>query len=306
MQFEKAIWQDHPQNPLVEPIKPDWMVADPSVLTPDKTPDGKWHMFANAIIQGIQHFVSDDGISWQRVAKKLFIGIRPYVFLENGIYYLFYEKPVTLRSSAIALRKSEDLVHWSEACVVCSPELKWESKWPLSTNGNPCLVKYQNKYRLYYSASWVFLRDCLFIEPLYISVAESDHIEGPYLKRKDPLIGAQNKPYFRNMGAGSMKVIPPENSGSPWYAFNNGIYRDTQGHSRSEIHLLKSNDGYDWQLIEGGPLLKPETGWKRALVYAMHVVEYNGEWRMYYNARSGWFIGKERIGCAILKDLSEV
>jgi len=300
MNFENAVWTDHPQNPLINPIKPDWMVADPSVLTPDKTPDGKWHLFANAIIQGIQHFVSDDGVSWERVAKKLFIGIRPYVFLENGVYHLFYEKPASIRRSVIAIRKSTDLVNWSEAAVVSAPELKWERRGPMATNGNPCLIKFDGRFRLYYSASWVFLRDCLFFEPLYIGVAESDCIEGPYIKRPEPLIGPSPDPYFRNMGAGSMKIIPPTGENHGWYAFNNGIYRDKDGHSRSEIRLLKSSDGYDWKLCEGEPLIKPEnSGWKRALVYAMHVVEFNGEWRMYYNARDGWFIGKERIGMAV-------
>lgn len=301
MDFKQFEWKDCPDNPLVEPIKPDWMVADPSVLTPDITPDGKWHMFANAIIQGIQHFVSDDGIHWQRVAKKLFIGIRPYVFFEDNLYYLFYEKPDSIRSSVIALRVSPDLVNWSDAKVILKPEYGWEKKWPLATNGNPCLVKYENKYRLYYSASWVFLPDCLFIEPLYIGVAESDNIEGPYVKKTSPIIEPVSDPYFRNMGAGSMKVIPPSNNDDKWCAFNNGIFLDERGKSRSEIHLLESVDGYDWQTVKGPLVTFEDTGWKKALVYAMHVVEYSGEWRMYYNARSGWFIGKERIGVAIAR-----
>lgn len=299
MHFEAMTWQDHPNNPLIEPIRPDWMVADPSVLTPDLTPDGRWHLFANAIIQGIQHFISDDGIHWTRVARKLFIGIRPYIFFQDGIYYLFYEKPASLRRSVVAMRTSSDLNHWSEPQTMISPQYAWEGR-VLVTNGNPCVVKHAGGYRLYFSAGWVFLPDCLFIEPRYIGVAEADCINGPYTKLAEPLIGPSTDPNFRNMGAGSMKVLAPEKANGDWYAFNNGIYKDDAGHSRSEIHLLKSSDGLDWRLISDTPLLAPEAkGWKRALVYAMHVVHYKGEWRMYYNARSGWFIGKERIGMAV-------
>ncbi len=299
MSFETMRWIDHSDNPLIEPVRPDWMIADPCVLTPEQTPDGQWHLFANAIIQGLQHYVSDDGLRWERIGKKLFTGIRPYVFRENGEYFLFYEKPALPLGSVIAMSRSTDLTNWSDPVAVCRPEFPWEGR-VLRTNGNPCLVKHEGRYRLYFAASWVFLPDCLFIEPRYIGVAEAERIEGPYVKRPEPLLGPSEDPAFRNMGAGSMKVIPPAPGSDLWYAFNNGIFKDAEGHSRSEIYLLKSTDGYDWELALPDPLIKPEPqGWKRALVYAMHVIEYQGQWRMYYNARSGWFIGKERIGLAL-------
>jgi len=197
MTFENMTWTDYPDNPLIGPIFPDWMIADPSVLTPDQTPDGRWHLFANAIIQGIQHYVSDDGIAWQRAAKRLFTGIRPYVVQENGLYYLFYEKPASLRRSVVACRTSPDLMQWSEAKTMISPSYPWEGK-RLVTNGNPCLVKHDGKYRLYFSAGWVFLKDCLFIEPSHIGVAEADRIEGPYIKREEPLIGPEADPYWQH------------------------------------------------------------------------------------------------------------
>ena len=298
MNPERLRWEDHPANPLIGPIFPDWMIADPSVLTPDQTPDGRWHLFANAILKGIRHFVSDDGVAWRPVGYGLFLGIRPFVYLEAGVYHLFYEKAASLRRSVIARRTSTDLNTWSAPVTVLEPQFPWEGRG-LRTNGNPCLVKYAGGYRLYFSASWVFLPDCLFIEPRCVGVAEAASIEGPFVKRETPLFGPSAEPYWRNMGAGSMKVLPP-NADGVWYAFNNGIYRDKEGRSRSEIHLLKSADGLDWRVVSERPLLAPEAqGWKRALVYAMHVVEYQGEARMYYNARDGWFIGRERIGMAV-------
>lgn len=298
MDFTRFTWPDHPKNPLILPRFPDWMIADPTVLPPSQTPDGRWHLFANAIIKGIQHFVSDDGVEWERIGTGLFLGIRPYVVLENGLYHLFYEMADFPRGSVIARRTSADLTHFSGPEIVARPEFEWEGK-RLRTNGNPCLVRHGGRYALYFSAGWVFLKDCLFLEPRHIGVAWADRIEGPYVKHPTPLISPAPEPRFRNLGAGSMKVLPPDAPGAPWWAFNNGIFLDEQGRSRSEIHLLTSRDGLGWELASASPLLTfGDAGWKRALVYAMHVVEHDGEWRMYYNARDGWFIGKERIGLA--------
>lgn len=304
MSLETLRFVDHEKSPLIGPSFPDWLIADPCVLQPHETPDGRWHLFANAIIQGIQHFVSDDGLAWERVAKKVFGGIRPFIFKEGEEYHIFYEAGHGWHGSATYRRVSRDLVTWSEPQLAIAPQYDWEGGFVrdfVRTNGNPCVVKHEGRYRLYFSAGVVFLRDCLFFEPRVIGVAEADAIEGPYEKRPEPLIQPAPEPFFRNFGAGSMKVLTPEMSGeSAWYAFNNGIYLDAEGHSRSEIRLLKSADGYAWELVSPEPLVAPtDEGWKRALVYAMHVIRVNGQWRMYYNARDGWFIGKERIGLAL-------
>lgn len=43
----------------------------------------------------------------------------------------------------------------------------------------------------------------------------------------------------------------------------------------------------------------PDEGWRKAIVYQLDLVAWNGEWRMYYNARSGWKDGIEKIGCSV-------
>ncbi|MCB1155836.1 glycosyl hydrolase family 43, partial [bacterium] len=122
---------------------------------------------------------------------------------------------------------------------------------------------------------------------------------GPYRKWPSPLIGPSERYYWRSLGAGSVKVRPPS-GGMPWLAFNNGIFKDAAGHSRSQIHLLESADGLVWDPVGTEPIVAPEPGWKEAFVYAMDFVEYGGEIRLYYNARDGWLRGKERIGCAVV------
>lgn len=300
MTLDSLRFVDHAANPLIEPAFPDWLIADPCVFLPENTPDGVWHLFANAILQGIQHFTSTDGVKWERVGKKVFGGIRPYVYKEGDTYHIFYESALGWHGSGIYRRRSTDLFTWSEPDLVLAPQYDWEGGF-VRTNGNPCLVRHEGRYRLYFSAGVIFLRDCLFFEPKYIGVAESESLDGVFEKRAEPLIRPAPEPFFRNFGAGSMKVITPEEAGDgSWWAFNNGIYHDAEGRSRSEIRLLKSHDGYDWRLVSEAPLLAPtDEGWKRALVYAMHAVKVGQQWWMYYNARDGWFIGKERIGLAI-------
>jgi hypothetical protein len=47
-------WIDHPDNPLISPPWPEFLIADPSVVTPDISPDDQWHLFAHSLI-GIHH-----------------------------------------------------------------------------------------------------------------------------------------------------------------------------------------------------------------------------------------------------------
>ncbi len=78
------------------------------------------------------------------------------------------------------------------------------------------------------------------------------------------------------------------------------IYRDAAGASRSAILLLASTDGFAWTQVDPEPIIRPEgSGWKRAFVYQLDVARGGRELRIYYNARSGWFLGAERIGVAI-------
>ena len=63
-------WRDDPRNPLIKPRPPDWIIADPTFITSEESPDGLWHLFAHSIITGINHFKSKDGITWQNSFDK--------------------------------------------------------------------------------------------------------------------------------------------------------------------------------------------------------------------------------------------
>lgn len=290
-------FEDHPDNPLISPPGREFIIADPTVVVPDKSPDNRWHLFAHSL-RGIHHYASDDGIDWKHKQGPLFIGMRPFIFIENG-YHLFYERFARPWRTVVAVRSSTDLENWSEPRTVLSPSRPWEGRI-LRTNSNPCVVRHDGRYRLYYAAGWIWLKDCYFIEPKFIGVAESDLLLGPYKKMTDPILSPGPDPYWRNLGAGSIKVLEKSDDEN-LFALNNGIYIDKKGQSRSEIWLLESTDGIDWNVASEQPLVAPEPGWKNALVYAMHLSEYEGQLYLYYNARDGWFRGTERIGVAVGK-----
>ncbi len=70
---EWSAFRDYPGNPLIEPHWPAWIIADPTVLPPELTPDGRWHLFANGL-RGIDHFTSADGFAWTQVDPEPIIG----------------------------------------------------------------------------------------------------------------------------------------------------------------------------------------------------------------------------------------
>lgn len=286
-------WTDHPANPLIEPPRPEWLLGDPTVLPPEEAPDGRWHLLANTL-RGVHHFVSADGVRWSACQWRIFPGMRAS-FVPGERYAVVYEHFLSLRRTAVALRRSPDLLTWSKPTYLLKAELPWEGR-VLRNLSCPCIVRIEDRCRLYYSAASVFLTDCKFPEPRHVGAAEADRLEGPYRKRPEPILSPDPSTPYRNLGAGSFKVYREDGL---WVGYNNGIYKDDEGRSRSAICLLLSEDGIRWEYAHRRPIVAPEEGWKRALVYAMDVVPRGEERRLYYNARDGWFRGSERIGLAI-------
>lgn len=297
MNIDEFEWKDHPSNPLIEPPWPEWMIADPTVLMPDESPDGLWHMFANSLLR-LHHYTSEDGIEWKR-AGKVCPGIRPFLRRFNRTYYLFFEKYIRPWKSFIAVRESEDLKRWGPMRIILRPSLSWHGRI-LRTCGNPCVLPWRGEFLLFYSAATVLLKDCMFPEPRYIGIAKADHITGPYNPHPRPIFSPDPADPYRNLGAGAIKVVADERRNLLW-GFNNGIFIDPEGHSRSAIMLLKSVDGINWEQDSEEPIIEPEEGWKCALVYALDVKFLKDRAYLYYNARDGWLIGKERIGLSVGK-----
>ncbi|MFW5878476.1 MAG: hypothetical protein ACOCVR_01525 [Myxococcota bacterium] len=295
LDLSAAKWVDEPGNPLIEPPRPHWMIADPTVVSPADSPDSRWHLVANSV-GFLNHFVSDDGLSWDLQGKSLFRGFRPHLFKDGEDFLLLYELHVRPWLSGIYSRRSRDFRSWSEPRKLLGAERNEIDGRAISFAGNPCLVKAGDEYRLYFSSGWVFLRDCLYFEPRYIGLAVSDCAEGPYERRPGHLIGPDPGHPLLNMGAGSLKLL--SDGGSGWWVFQNGIFKDAEKRSRSAIFLHHSEDGVTFESIPTTTIIGPEPGWKRAFVYAFDPVLHGDELRLYYNARDGWLRGRERIGMA--------
>lgn len=285
--FKKINWKLYPQNPILKSPCFTPLIADPSLILNTESPDGKFHLFCHTLF-GIHRYESNDGFKWD-FGKLLFRhGMRPFVYKENNIFYLLYERYTPFQivfswfsswkwNSHIEIRTSKDLKTWSFPKKILEPSLNWHVHTSYGKSiGNPCLVKIENnKYRLYYSASLSLIPDCGFCEPTYIGAAESDEIFGPYTYLKNPLIFPDNP--NRNLAAGSIKVLKTENG---FVGFENCIYQNSDGRSGSSIYLLNSTDGIKWDFLSKEPLLSPSTGWMKSHIYAMdvkfHPIEKNG------------------------------
>jgi len=292
-------WTDHAKHPLIDPPPSEFLLGDPTVVLPAESPDGKWHLFANSLF-GVHHHVSADGVKWQRLTPALFgaFAFRPYVYQEAGTYYLLFEK-IKGTTSVIRVSTSEDLFSWTEPKTILEPKLAWEKELT-TTVGNPYLTRRGGKYWLYYSASGVWLADAGVYEPKYIGLARADGITGPYVKESKPLISPAAKDLWRNLGAGSMKLLDERIAGK-LIALNNGIYKDAAGKNRSAILVMSSDDGLAWQDVCPGAALAPTgAGWKKALVYAFDTARVGDEIWVYYNGRDGWAPATERIGLSML------
>jgi len=310
----KAIsWTDYSENYLIDHPALSPVLADPTFVFPENSPDGRWHLFAHSV-WGVHHFVSADGIKWKDRGVAIANAMRPYLYSEGDVYYLFYEKyrPLSLVLSWIKGRKwyseiavshSTDLKKWSAPKVLIRPELPWHASGPNKSVSNPCLVKQGDAYILYYSASLVYLPDCGFNEPDSIGLARSANPEGPYEVMEKPVIEVNKSDPWCNLSCGSIKVIKCDDG---YVGFENGIYWDgVKKQSGSAIIVLKSHDGVKWERLLQEPVLRPTTGWRRSHIYACDVRYHEPEmrWYMYYNARNGWPVaeGQERIGLLVGK-----
>jgi len=306
--FASLRWIDD-QRPLIEPRGLSPLVADPSFLFPEETPDGRWRLYAHTAF-GIHAFVSGDGLAWRDLGMVVANAMRSFIRRFPDGYRLYCEKyrplaiPLQLLprrprwSSRIEVRRSLDLSSWGPPRTLVEPVLPWQQDERLGRSvGNPCLVQDGGRWLLYFSASLAFVPDCGFDEPRFIGLATSASPDGPFTVAPTPVVDPADDPLPGVIGAGSMKVVRAEDG---FVALQNKIHRDGTGRSRSALFLLRSTDGSRWEPAASAPLLAPGTGWRRSHVYACDARfrESERRWYLYYNARDGWYKteGRERIG----------
>ena len=126
-------WFPFSDKPVIQSLWYMPRLCDPFFLFPEDSPDGKWHLFGHTWV-GIEHFTSENGISWQPRKMIELRGHSPSIFRQDGMWYLLYEKHdasfVSLKkrlrgkrgeknkSSRFEIRSSSDLIIFSEPKVI--------------------------------------------------------------------------------------------------------------------------------------------------------------------------------------------
>lgn len=305
-EFNKAEFKLYENNPIIHNPLTSFVIADPSVLTPQMCHDQKWHLFCHTFF-GVYHYVSDDGISFNKAGKVVPRAMRPDINYIDGKYYLFYErtKPVIFNAmtlvggkwkSEIYCTESLDLKAWSKPYLVLGKTQPFEEDENGQALSNPFLMKTGDKYRLYYSCGQTFIKDCGFCEPTHISFAESRRITNGYLSRTAPIISPDKSIKHLNLCSGCLKVYKLKDC---YIGLQNGIFEEN-GKSHSAIMLLKSDDGINFEFVR--PFLVPQkcrdSNWMAQYVYACCLTYYEGKLRLYFNARNvaNNLRGRESIG----------
>lgn len=296
-------------SPILKPWGASIVVADPSLITPDISHDGKWHMFFHTTF-GVCFCSSDDGVNFGKPKKILSRAMRPNINYIDGKYYLFYERTAPLIINAlnvinavkwkseIYVCESTDLLEWSKPEPVIEEARGFEKSERGSAISNPFLIREKEVNRLYYSCGMTFIDDCGFCEPTYINFAESKEIKSGYVSNNKPIISPDKNDPYLNLCSGCLKVYKLADG---YIGIQNGIY-ERDGKSHSAIILLTSADGKSFEfakvLIE--PSVVDGKDWMKQFVYASHLVKHGNKLRLYFNARdtSDMIRGRECIGFA--------
>lgn len=297
------------ESPVLSPFGGSVLVADPSLLTPDQTPDKMWHMFFHTTF-GVYRSCSFDGVRFEKAQKVVSRAMRPNINRVGDLYYLFYERTRPLLFNGLNII---NLAKWKSHIYVCtSPDLvRWSVPRPVVTSAggyersprgssisNPFLLETDGKYRLYFSSGLTFIDDCGFCEPTYIQYAESDAVDNGYVSCKEPVISPDKSSPYLNLCSGCLKVYHLKDG---FIGIQNGIYEEN-GASHSAIFLLTSPNGkkFDFAKMLVTPRADDRKSWMHQFVYASHLVRYGNVLRLYFNARNtaDMLRGREYIGFA--------
>lgn len=294
-------------NPVLRPFGVNFVVADPSLLLPEEAPDGKFHMFFHTHF-GVYDYVSGDGINFAKSLKIVSQALRPNINRTENGYVLYYERTAPVLKtlftafgigkwdSEIRMKTSKDLINWSESKPAVTEAGGLELYESGRSISNPFYLSDGDTERLYFSCGLTLIKDCGFCEPTYISYAERKAGETEFISSGRPIISPDRDSKYLNLCSGCLKVYKVKDG---YIGIQNGLYEEN-GKSRSAILLLESDNGIDFTFVK--PLIEPsfsdDRKWMKQFVYASHLVEHNGKFRIYFNARdtANPIKGRECIG----------
>ena len=294
------------KNPIIKNPFTSFVIADPSVLTPDISHDKRFHLFCHTFF-GVYMYSSEDGINFKKIRKITNRAMRPNINYVDGSYYLFFErtKPVICNllslfglkwKSEIYCTESTDLRNWCKPYPVITKSRDYQEDERGLAISNPFLLKTEDNFRLYYSCGQTFIKDCGFCEPTHISFAESKSVNNDYVSLEKPIISPDKNSEYLNLCSGCLKVYKLKDC---FIGLQNGLF-EKEGKSHSAIMLLKSDDGINFDFVK--PFLIPQkcgsNNWMAQYVYACCLTKTANKFRLYFNARnvSNNLLGRESIG----------
>ena len=305
-EFNNLEFKLNENNPIIKNPWNSFVVADPSVLTPENSHNNKFNLFCHTFF-GVYMYNSEDGLNFKRVKKITNRAMRPDINYIDNKYYLFYErtKPVICNllsligfkwKSEIYCTESTDLKNWCKPYPVITKSRDYQEDDRGLAISNPFLLKTENNFRLYYSCGQTFIKDCGFCEPTHISFAESKSVNKDYVSLEKPIISPDKNSEYLNLCSGCLKVYKLKDC---FIGLQNGLF-EKDGKSHSAIMLLKSDDGINFDFVK--PFLVPrkcgDNNWMAQYVYACCLTKYENKLRLYFNARnvSNNLTGRESIG----------
>ena len=140
-------WKRYPENPI---FSEKW-TEDMFVFKND----GKYYMYAEGKDDVAHLLISDDGILWQEQGDLVIMKVNgdtipgpygtPNVFIENGRWYLFYER----NDEGIWVAESVDLKTWKN--IQDNPVLNpGPEKYDARMIASNQVIKYNGRYYIYY------------------------------------------------------------------------------------------------------------------------------------------------------------
>lgn len=290
-----AYWYSYSDEPITYKDRSTPRLCDPSFLLPEDSPDGLWHLFAHTWI-GIEHFTSTSGLDWKREHRLFLRSHSPFVFKEGNTYYLLYEKRDSLpfskdkdksENSRIMITSSTDLALWSAPKVLLDSDriLKAVFRGGVRRISRPNLIRWGNKYRLYFGAGETRIYDTRQKATPYLMYGEADYIDGPYEINEEPIFQIESDGIRRNLAVGSFRIIPCSDGIAALeceYSYDRDRDRST-----TSLVLLSSSDGIHFsneKTIER----TPEKGWANRYISSVdiHYKESEDTWYCYYSANS--------------------
>ena len=294
-------WNYFNKNPVINPPFLSSIIADPTFVTPEQSPDNKWHIFAHSIF-GIHHYESFDGIKYKKLKLIVNFGVRPFIFINEKKFLIFYEKVFSLfrfpfYDYRLEVIESDDLYYWSNPKVILKPNLVWHKSYiSKGTVGGPSVFKFKNRYILIYTGGLKLIKNCLFTEARYGGVAKSSYVNKNYLPDMNPInengVDFKINKNNRNIPSRVYKID------DGYIGLQTMFYNSINNKPACQIKLLYSKNGDEW--FENKKFkITPDCGWKSDYVYVGDMKIYNNKVYIYFNARNGQLIGKECIGLVI-------